>query len=58
MEIVLKAKKNRRQGKKGRKIGRNKAFCIRYRASGTRMKNKAKKAQRERIKREKATQCK
>jgi hypothetical protein len=45
MDIVLKAKKNTRKGgKKGRKIGRNKKCCERYRAAGTRAKNKAKRA--------------
>ncbi len=29
-----------KSGKKGRKIGRNKAFCERYRAEGRRLKNK------------------
>ena len=46
MDIVLKPRKNKNQGKKGRKVGRNKSKCEVYRASGTRERNKALRAAR------------
>ncbi len=36
----------RRGGKKGAKIGRNRAVCLKYRAEGRREKNKARRAAR------------
>ncbi len=36
----------RKGGKKGAKIGRNKVSCAKYRAEGRREKNKAKRARR------------
>ena len=39
------AKTVRKGGKKGRKIGRNKVKCDRYRAEGRREKNKARRAE-------------
>lgn len=42
-----KEKKARRGGKKNRKHGRNKDFCLRYRNEDRRAKNKARKAARE-----------
>lgn len=49
---TLKRKKSGK-GKKNRKHGRNKKFCERYRMIGQREKNKAKRAVKERKKREK-----